>query len=594
MNQYLFIFTIGPVQSFIAQARKTQDLYIGSQILSELIQFAMREAKQHFDTYLPIFPSVLSSSNPNRFLAEIGGTKKEIGEIGLSVESKVKEHFLDLAEKLIPKKHKQNVALLKAFEQQVNQHLEIFWLFEEIRNGDYKTAYVNIERNLGAIKNVRSFQQFDYNGIGERGRKCSLDGERNALFFGKGTNPHYFTSSKWNPEAIELKGVSNSKVGKNEGLSAVGFTKRFYKKGGFPSTAKIALMESLHKITGDSKSDFEKVFGENNLLYQLEKEKCLKLNGKEWMGWDDQFYYEENLIEKYIPCKQQLEIAKKQHKKLVKAFKDQNLRFDKYYAVLTFDGDDMGKWLSGDQDPNVNLKDFHIELSKCLSGFAANAKIKAPNGREVYSGGDDFLGFVNLNHLFDVLKELRSQFDEKVNQVLKSKFSLTLDLTFSAGVAIAHYKTPLNIVLDKSRKMQEMAKESSPSKNALGIAVLKHSGDSNEAVVKWGQIDNIEYLVEELKNVSDSFSRDLQQEFATFEDEFIYTHDEIVKVEIKRLIQRKKLKRTFESREEKNQYLVEFVNNSADLFDYEKRRFGNFKQALSISQFLNKEINIQS
>ena len=29
-NQYLFLFTIGPVQSFIAQARKTRDLYAGS------------------------------------------------------------------------------------------------------------------------------------------------------------------------------------------------------------------------------------------------------------------------------------------------------------------------------------------------------------------------------------------------------------------------------------------------------------------------------------------------------------------------------------------------------------------------------------
>jgi len=36
-NQYLFLFTIGPVQSFIAQARKTRDLYAGSAILGEII-----------------------------------------------------------------------------------------------------------------------------------------------------------------------------------------------------------------------------------------------------------------------------------------------------------------------------------------------------------------------------------------------------------------------------------------------------------------------------------------------------------------------------------------------------------------------------
>ncbi|NPA53826.1 MAG: hypothetical protein GXO21_04085 [Aquificae bacterium] len=43
-NEYLFIFTITPVQSFIAQARKTRDLHAGSRILSELIKKANRKS----------------------------------------------------------------------------------------------------------------------------------------------------------------------------------------------------------------------------------------------------------------------------------------------------------------------------------------------------------------------------------------------------------------------------------------------------------------------------------------------------------------------------------------------------------------------
>lgn len=38
-SSYLFLFTIGPVQSFIAQARKTRDLYAGSKILGGLSTF---------------------------------------------------------------------------------------------------------------------------------------------------------------------------------------------------------------------------------------------------------------------------------------------------------------------------------------------------------------------------------------------------------------------------------------------------------------------------------------------------------------------------------------------------------------------------
>jgi len=41
MNKYLFLFTISPVQSFIAQARKTKDLYDGSKLLTDLIKVAI-------------------------------------------------------------------------------------------------------------------------------------------------------------------------------------------------------------------------------------------------------------------------------------------------------------------------------------------------------------------------------------------------------------------------------------------------------------------------------------------------------------------------------------------------------------------------
>lgn len=56
MAHYLFLFTIGPVQEFIAAARRTRDLWAGSQLLSELsrtIAIALRdETKENL-----IFPA---------------------------------------------------------------------------------------------------------------------------------------------------------------------------------------------------------------------------------------------------------------------------------------------------------------------------------------------------------------------------------------------------------------------------------------------------------------------------------------------------------------------------------------------------------
>ena len=44
-KNYLFTLIITPVQSFISQARKTKDLFVGSEILSSL----SRKALERFD-----------------------------------------------------------------------------------------------------------------------------------------------------------------------------------------------------------------------------------------------------------------------------------------------------------------------------------------------------------------------------------------------------------------------------------------------------------------------------------------------------------------------------------------------------------------
>ncbi len=83
MAEYLFLFSIGPVQSFIAQARKPQDFAAGSQILSELVDLAM----QGLPKDRIIFPSPDIENKPNRFIAVIAtDTPQEFGEV---VEKKV-------------------------------------------------------------------------------------------------------------------------------------------------------------------------------------------------------------------------------------------------------------------------------------------------------------------------------------------------------------------------------------------------------------------------------------------------------------------------------------------------------------------------
>lgn len=58
INHSLFLFTICPVQSFIGQARKTQDLYWGSFILSYLCWCGIKEVAKDYGPDCIIFPDI--------------------------------------------------------------------------------------------------------------------------------------------------------------------------------------------------------------------------------------------------------------------------------------------------------------------------------------------------------------------------------------------------------------------------------------------------------------------------------------------------------------------------------------------------------
>ena len=159
-KQYLFLFSIGPVQSFIAQARKTQDLYAGSRILSQLATAGLTAAKPKER----IFPQSTSiTSDPNRFLCiiEVNDPK----DFGKEVEKAVRDRWNQIASTIL-------VTNIKGVKEQIDEHLDINWAFKEIKPdfSDYTIQYQTIERLLGAVKNARSFSQYTYQEqIGEKG-----------------------------------------------------------------------------------------------------------------------------------------------------------------------------------------------------------------------------------------------------------------------------------------------------------------------------------------------------------------------------------------------------------------------------------------
>lgn len=486
------------------------------------------------------------------------------------------------------------------FLNQINRHLDIHWVFSPLDEENYQTSYKAAEALLGSVKNVRPFEQFGTSeSLGEAGRKCSLDGENNALFFGKGTNKRFF-DYKWNPFAIELN-ISSIKVQENEGLSAVSLTKRFFDiKGtnkGFDSTTEIALLNSLKKLKGhNALEQFQKVFHREKIIEICQEEGGLKMNGSDWQSFDEQFYYEENLVEKYIPCKSQLKIAQKRHRDLQKAFKDNQVKFDKYYALIMFDGDKMGEKLS-----EASSKEEHKKFSKLLTTFASKAReILKDKGQTVYTGGDDFLGFVNLHYLFEVMTELRNQFKTLVSDKAKNILNISDEFTFSAGIVIAQYKMPLAEVLKTVRKVEKKAKNDG-GRNAFCISAMKHSGEIQETVLKWGD-DNmnwkaLEYITQQLGDgvFSNKFITNLTVELYqlagfTLNDIGVVSFDAIF-TEFDRLLKRGLIKRVNKEVNEKE--ILKMTKKLIELFlssdDVKQKRIENFIHALQIADFLSRK-----
>jgi CRISPR-associated protein Cmr2 len=599
---YVFILSVGPVQGFIAQARKTQDLYSGSRLLSELCRAAIDEAEnKDIEIVFPYLPKGTQfSSIPNRMVGIYRGLN-DLSEIGSAIEQAVKDKWQEKIDKVLKEQSKHEPRIIDFGIQcqvQLDNLLEIYWIFEPMKNDDYATAYALAEKHLGGVKNFRPFQQTE-----EKGRKCTLDGERNVKFYRTTDNEKsdYALSNKLfckKEEVCISSRLPLSILQLGEGLSAVSFIKRGSGGQSFPSTAEIALMDSLHKIKiGDNSKTLDKVF---------------QYRAKVGEGFDEQLYYPENINDDYLRKNgfyKEDKVTAAILQPLYDTFK-KDLTLQKYYALVMFDGDHMGKVVGGAYLKDKNkLASFQKKCSELLFNYAdwAQNELKSPKGRTVYTGGDDFLGFVNINYLFEVLNALRDTFESDVNMKLKEEFENDLVLegsdafnfTFSAGVVLAHYKTPLSIVLKKAREMEHRAKEKG-GRDALAVAVMKHSGETHEGILKWTQLTYLKFIQEQLlSNFSASFIDHLQRAFyplvADKKDTFLVNFNDdggarIVESEIKRLVKRSKKTR------EATALQSQLADNVIALFKDENiqhfNTFDNFSQVLNLAEFTRKKISL--
>jgi CRISPR-associated protein Cmr2 len=235
---HLYLFQIGPVQSFIAAARRTQDLYIGSRILSELARSGITAAAT-LSGFKPIFPmrnaqGQFPSSVPHRF-AFISNEQPD--RTVKAVQTAIQHRWMNEIAGKVKEWLKRKIgggSWEPLFDHQVESWLEFNWVAVEYAEAEHQSCFQTASRALAARRQSRQIRQVD-----EPGVKCTVTGSQAAL------------PIDWNRLREAIGDQSDQKIIRpGERLGALALIKRFAgsafancalgEKETFPSTEDIS------------------------------------------------------------------------------------------------------------------------------------------------------------------------------------------------------------------------------------------------------------------------------------------------------------------------------------------------------------------
>lgn len=468
MTDAILIFTFSPVQSFIAEARRAADLFVGSQILVQLARAAGKAIQTQGGELIYPAPEALDKAEsdvPNKLVARVPWESVQ------AVTSEAQNALLSEWGKLAASARTTLMcnweiatdACWEAIWQRQTESLwEIYWAAARMDGNDYAGAYREASKALDARKRSRLFEPVE-----EAGMKDSLSGCREALHTQNVDAKAYWKSVKVGPPRLRPEG--------RERLDAIGAIKRACRlaERRFFSTSTVAAEDFLQQAVGH-------LSGYRAAVKALLGGHLEPIREHDAWPYDGDLLFLETLTADRLadsyglsqPDPQRLQAAREA---LQQVYKQVNCRPRPYYAILLLDGDGMGKRIDAllnESDP----EEAHRRFSRQLSEFADEVRRTAMPGFLVYAGGDDVLALASLSQALPLA------------QTLATRFQKITGGTASAGIAIAHYLYPLDAALEAARAAERAAKDV-PGKNAVCVRVLKRSGETVQMRSKWDAMD---------------------------------------------------------------------------------------------------------
>jgi CRISPR-associated protein Cmr2 len=470
MTAHILLITLGPVQEFIAQARRTRDLWYGSHLLSELGRAAARAlveggaqlifpALDGNDSELAPCPAPLRDGGrpplniANKLLAEAPpgvepGALARVARVAVmrfwreEIAAPVKVNCSGL---LAP--HADAV-----WPEQVDTFVEFAASWAPL--GDYAWTRREVEHAIASRKNLRDFAPW----TSQRGNvpKSSLDGARDTVL----------RPSREREPRLARK----YRIADGEQLDAVGLVKRAGgEPGQFVPVVNVALASWVARAREVAASQLGAL-----------RDACEAIAVSR--------------VSRDIPCARPFpfDASVLLRSRWKSVFAEQGLQGDPdswgwrhvapllevlsepypYVACLVGDGDRMGQAID-----RVGSAGAHRAFSRALSGFAGQAREiveQQHRGALVYAGGDDVLAFLPLPEAIACAVELRRAFLADRPETDRP--------TLSVGIGIGHIMESMGDLLALGREAEREAKR---GRNALAVVVDKRSGGRRSWRESW-------------------------------------------------------------------------------------------------------------
>lgn len=513
MAKQFFHFTLGPVQGFVAQARRTRDFWAGSFLLSWLSGVAMAEIRRQggeIDFPMPSSgyldwitgrggrtPAPRQGGVPNRFKAVSARVPDDFD--GALLADTVRAAWCALADCVWHGDKLGDLAQANTqaiWQRQNADFWEISWV---------QTADENASSLLDQRKNWRNHFP-----AAEAGVKCMvMDGWQELSGAERPGDkalsaPHGFW---YRLRASAASGIVTD-LAEGEHLCALAYVKRRFARhfenfeatlpsglfiagwkldAGVPSVAYIAAVHWLEALL--STASPEEIWRIKDAAQAVSASRdewdtrisCLVEVAERWRGSNDKrqlLSLDGNLFFQHVrdnPAAYGYDAeAVAELTRELAAFNRKHPEFEAplspFYAVLLMDGDSLGS--------HMNERKNQQPISRALEQFTDGvpAIVESHNGFLIYAGGDDVLALLPLEDALDCADAVRTHY-------LASFKGSGIPTTISAAIEYTHVKTPLGKVLrDAHELLDDVAKDGS-GRDAVAVRVWKPGG----LALQWAQ-----------------------------------------------------------------------------------------------------------